>query len=208
MTPISKRAVVTVLLLGATIGAAAYSERRRPDRLAFPLETIDAHLGGWTGIDDPPLSDEILGTLKPTSYLSRQYNKAGQRLSLFVSYYDQQRSGESMHSPKHCLPANGWEIWKIGSAAVLVAGKPVEINQYSIQHTGQRAVVYYWYQSRDRTISSEYLGKILLIRDSLFSGHTSGSIVKITVDDKPEVRERALAFAGLVIPEVQRVFGR
>jgi EpsI family protein len=208
MTPISKQAVVTALLLGATISAATYSERRRPDGLAFPLETIDAHLGGWSSIDDPPLSDKILGALKPTSYLSRQYNKAGQQLSLFISFYDQQRSGESMHSPKHCLPGSGWEIWKIESATVPVAGKPVEINQYSIQHIGQRAVVYYWYQSRDRIISSEYLGKVLLIRDALFSGHTSGSIVRIIVEDKPEVRESALAFAGLVIPEVQRVFGR
>jgi len=53
------------------------------------------------------------------------------------------------------------------------------------QYPHQRALVLYWYQSRDRVIASEYIGKVLLVRDALFSGRTSGSIVRIVVPDRP-----------------------
>jgi len=196
-----------VLLLGATMTAAHYSDRRRPDALAEPLASIHYSLGGWTGTDDPPLAEETLEVLKPTSYLTRKYARGGVSLGLFISYYDQQRSGESMHSPKHCLPGNGWEIWKTGSAFVPTQASAVKINQFSIQHTGDRAVVLYWYQSRNQIIASEYLGKIVLIRDALVSGRTAGSIVRLTVADRSEAVQGGLEFASLIIPEVQRCFG-
>ena len=202
------RPTATMLLLAATIAASRYSERRRPDSLAAPLQSIGLQLDGWKGFDDPPLSESVLAALKPTSYISRQYGKNTVHLGLFISYYDQQRAGESMHSPKHCLPGAGWEIWKTGSALVPAKEGPVEVNRYSIQHNGQRAVILYWYQSRDRILASEYLGKIYLIKDALLSSRTSGSIVRLMVDDRPDAVQGGLDFASLIIPEVQRCFGR
>ena len=64
----------------------------------------------------------------------------------------------------------------------------------------------YWYQSADRVIANEYLGKILLARDSLMSGRTAGSIVRIIVADTPGAEDQAVAFASKVIGEVRRCF--
>ena len=199
--------MITVLL-GATIAAGKYSEGRRTDFLSAPLTTISMGLEGWVGVDEPPLSSATLASLKLTSYLSRTYSKADERLDLFIAYYDQQRSGESMHSPKHCLPANGWEIWKMDSAEVPANGRNVTINQYSVKHMNEKAVVLYWYQSRERIIASEYLGKLLLVRDALFDGRTSGSIVRVIVADRPEAVQHGLQFVSRLIPQVQRCFGR
>jgi EpsI family protein len=208
MNRVSWRAAFTILLLTSTIAAARYGDGRRTDSLAAPLTTIDSGLAGWLGIDDPPLASGTLAQLKPTSYLSRTYSRAGERLGLFIAYYDQQRSGETMHSPKHCLPANGWEIWKIDSAEVPVNGQPVTINRYSVKHVSEKAVVLYWYQSRERMIASEYLGKLLLVRDALVDGRTGGSIVRVTVVDTPEAVEHGLQFVSALIPQVQRCWGR
>lgn len=201
------RPAVVLLLLGATLAATHYSDRRRPDTLAEPLASIPYSIAGWNGKDDPPLTEGTLEVLKPTSYLARSYTKAGAGLNLFISYYDQQRSGESMHSPKACLPANGWEIWKTGLAFVPVNAAPIKINQFSIEHNGERAVVLYWYQSRKQIIASEYLGKILLVRDALVTGRTAGSIVRLTVADTPEAIRGGMEFASLIVPEVRRCFG-
>jgi EpsI family protein len=146
--------------------------------------------------------------LKPTNYLLRTYSKGAERLGLFIAYYDQQRSGETMHSPKHCLPANGWEIWKIESAEIPVNGRSTIINRYSVKHMSEKAVVLYWYQSRERIVASEYFGKLLLVRDALIDGRTAGSIVRVTVADSPEAVEHGLQFIGSLIPQVQRCLGR
>jgi EpsI family protein len=197
----------TVLLLSVTLAGYALSARRKPDFLAQPLDTIDKQIAGWTMSGDEPLTTGVLDRLQLTSYVSRQYQKQGTKLGLFIAFYAQQRAGESMHSPKHCLPGSGWEIWKHDSAMVPLEGQQVEINQYSIQNSGQRMLVFYWYQSKRRIIASEYMGKILLARDALFDGRTAGSLVRIILPDLPSAPAEGTAFASVLIPQVQRCFG-
>ena len=90
---------------------------------------------------------------------------------------------------------------------VPVKGGEVEINQYSIQNSGQRMLVFYWYQSKQRIIASEYMGKVLLAKDALMSGQTAGSLVRIVLPDTPNAPAQGVAFAAKLIPEVDRCFG-
>ncbi len=199
---------IRLLLIGACLGAAllggSAAGRRLPDRLAAPLETIDTEIAGWTAAEQQLLPPPIIEKLQPSSYISRTYRKQDRELNLFVAYYAQQRAGETMHSPKVCLPGNGWEIEQQGSAMILVDRQRTRVNQYHVQNSGRHQLVLYWYQSQKRVIASEYLGKVLLIRDALMSGHISGSIVRITLTDEPSSAKEGAAFAEAVIPQVQR----
>jgi EpsI family protein len=195
------------LLLSATLVASKLSEPRLPELLAQPLESIPRNISGFTGSTNPPLSDQVLGKLLADSYLSRNYHKEGMQADLFIAFYSLQRAGESMHSPKHCLPGNGWEIWNYGSTKIPVDGQDVKVNQYSISHEGDRRLVLYWYQSKERIISSEYLGKFWLAHDALLQNSTASSIVRITVPDRPGALEEARAFATELIPYVKLCFG-
>ena len=112
-----------------------------------------------------------------------------------------------MHSPKHCLPGAGWEIWDYGSAQIPVDGSSVTVNSYSIANAGQRMVVLYWYQSKGRIIASEYTGKLLLASDALLQNSTAASIVRIIVPDQPGALEAARAMASELIPQIRRCFG-
>ena len=197
----------TFLLLGATLGASKVAADRKTDFLAHPLSSIDLQIAGFLGTDNAQLSEGVLAQLKPTSYLGRTYRNQSLSIDLFIAFYDQQRAGESMHSPKHCLPGAGWEIWNYGDASIPVDGRPTKINQYSIQRNGERLVVFYWYQSRQRIIASEYLGKLLLARDALMRNSTAGSIVRIIVPDTPSALQQARVFAADVVPQVQNCFG-
>src|SRR5205085_9313103 len=87
------------------------TSHRATDLLQSPLNTIPLHIAGFVGADKPPLQDGVVRAINATSYLSRRYTKEGVEADLFIAYYAQQRAGESMHSPKHCLPGSGWEIW-------------------------------------------------------------------------------------------------
>lgn len=124
-------------------------------------------------------------------------------LGLFIAYYAEQRAGESMHSPKHCLPGAGWEIWKYATVRVPLEHGNVPANRYSIQNGTSRALVLYWYQSRSRIIASEYMGKIMLIRDALINRSTAAAIVRITLADEPGALQSAVEFASKSIPELQ-----
>jgi EpsI family protein len=175
--------------------------------MAYPLKNIPPVISGWQFEQEAPLPLAAFRRLVPTDYLSSVYNKRNRRLGLFIAYYAEQRTGESMHSPKQCLPGSGWEIWDYGSTTIRRGGKDVVINKYRIQKAGVRQTVLYWYQSRNRVIASEYLGKFLLVRDALLEGRTAGAIVRIVLPDRPEELKDGLDFAGGVMEEVQRCFG-
>lgn len=194
----------TVALLVGTAVLSGMADRGTPEPLAFPLDQIHSQVARWKAEQDQFLPESTLRTLKATSYLSRTYGDGRTQLDLFIAFYARQRSGESMHSPKHCLPGAGWEIWKHDSAWIPVRGQAVEINQYSIQNLGTRMLMLYWYQSKTRIYASEYLGKVLLARDTILTGHTSGSIVRVLVPDQPGAAEEGVAFAAAIVPEVQR----
>jgi EpsI family protein len=198
----------TVAMLALTLTLFKLSDQRLPQNLAKPLETISNEIDGWVHSGTTPLDDQTLRILHPTSYLSRSYRKRNRELGLFIAFYAQQRAGESMHSPKNCLPGSGWEIWKSGRTNILVAGRSIRINKYFIQNAGQRLIVYYWYQSRDRVVADEYLGKLLLIRDTIADASTAAALVRVTVADEPETSDEALRFSAAVIPEVQSCIGR
>lgn len=196
-----------LFLLAATLLAYKTTGGRPAETLARPLDTIPWQMAGFQGSENPALTDGVLAQLKPTSYLSRTYRKDGLEADLFIAYYAQQRAGESMHSPKHCLPGSGWEIWDYGSTDISAPGGTARINRYNISRNGQRMVVFYWYQSRERIIASEYLGKILLARDTLLRNSTAGSIVRVVVPDLPQAKDDARAMAAALIPQVRRCFG-
>lgn len=206
-TPISSSFIGTLSLLLGTIFMGDVTAHRIPEQLVIPLDKIPAQMAGWTASGNHELPARTLQVLDATSYLSRPYRKGSQDLDLFVAFYAQQRAGESMHSPKHCLPGSGWEIWKHDSAWVPFEGGRVQVNKYSIENAGTRMLMFYWYQSKTRIIASEYLGKIMLARDTIVTGHTAGSIVRITLPDTPGATEAGTAFVAQLIPQVQRCFG-
>jgi EpsI family protein len=198
--------ISTVLLLVGTLAAAALTTNRPPEALLEPLEGIPAQLAGWKLAQREAIEPNVLQVLRATSYLLRDYSKNGRRLNLLVVFYAQQRAGESMHSPKNCLPGSGWEIWRYDSALIPVQGERIKVNKYSIQRLSERDLVFYWYQSKGRVIASEYLGKIMLVHDAL-AGHTAGSIVRLIVQDDPQASADAIEFSSALIPEMRRLFG-
>jgi len=199
---------IAVVLLILTIGASKLANRRVAESLAAPLESVSQSIDGWSVLNAEALDARTLQVLRPTSYLSRTYGKDGKQLNVFVAYYAVQRAGETMHSPKHCLPGSGWEIWRQDSTSVKVQGRPTRINKYSIQRLDKRSLVFYWYQSKQRIIASEALGKVMLIRDSVMGGPTGAALARVIVSDNEVGAADGEAFTVSLIRELQRCFGR
>jgi EpsI family protein len=190
-------------LLGSTLIAAHLLPSRNPEPLRRPLSSISPEIAGWKMAAAEDVSSR---PLIATSFIARTYAKGDRQLGLLVAFHDNQRNAVGVHTPKNCLPGDGWEIWNPGSATVLFHGRPVAINMYQIYRTGYRMSVLYWYQSRDRVIANEYLAKLALVRDGLFDGRTSGSFIRIVLPDDPGSRSEGLRFAEMLMPQVQLCF--
>ena len=72
-----------------------------------PLSELPYTIGSWRG-NEQPLDKETVQAVGVTDYTNRLYFEAGDApLSLYVGYYASQRTGDTMHSPKNCLPGSG-----------------------------------------------------------------------------------------------------
>ncbi len=110
MNALGRALVCLILLLVGVVAQAALERMSRIERpsLRQPLVSLPLTLGDWTG-HDLPVHEAVLRESQATEYLSRSYTSPrfpGIALSLWVNY---SLIGDNMrHSPKICLPGNGW----------------------------------------------------------------------------------------------------
>jgi EpsI family protein len=175
--------MVSLALLALTTAAAATLPERdehRPSR--DPLATFPLQLGPWSGQREA-LEPYELDTLKLDDYVLADYARAGKvPVNFYVAWYDSQRSGQSAHSPRSCLPGGGWRITSLRRtpiAGLQIGGQPLAVNRALIELGEQRQVVYYWFQQRGRVVTNEYLVKWFIFRDALLRNRTDGALVRL-----------------------------
>ncbi len=114
-------------------------------------------------------------------------------VNLYMAYYDSQRKASSVHSPRSCIPGDGWDItdisqvsFKLSSADEFYAGNDVAgemlfVNRVVIEKGETRQLVYYWFQQRGRIITNEYMAKWYIFWDSLTRSRTDGALVRAVI---------------------------
>lgn len=138
-----------------------------------------------------------------TDYLMRVFERdSAQLFSVYVGYYESQRQGRSIHSPKNCLPGGGWEPVSSGTREVRLRANTVTINRYLIAKGGLQAVVYYWYQGRGRVAWNEYAVKWDLLRDKALHRRSDEALVRIVVPFGPAGPDGADSLATHVAAEL------
>jgi EpsI family protein len=210
------------LLVVATIGVVRAS--RTEELLSGrPFSAFPSELGGWRGDQNIPLDPQVMAVLGVDDYLNRVYREpSGLSASLYVGYFRSQRTGRTIHSPMVCLPGGGWVPAKTGRLSVSVHGggtsevrpveqstrlRRVEVSRLVVQNAGQRQLVLYWYQSRDRVIAGDYWAKVYKFIDAVRLNRTDGALVRVMVPildsnsmSEAQTEAEAVAFVQAVFP--------
>lgn len=180
--------VVSLCILGAWgyLRHAHHAEilPQRESLTSLPL-TIER----WVGRNEPPFEQEILDVLGVDDYIARSYfQPSGPALGLYVGFYYSQRQGDTIHSPLNCLPGAGWEPLERGRVFIDVKPTPtstgnhrIEVNRLVIGKGADKQLVYYWYQSRDRVVASEFRGKIYTVLDAVQHNRTDAALIRVIV---------------------------
>jgi EpsI family protein len=201
------RFMLAAILLAGT--AVLLQGRKQIENLPSrePLAAFPHQVGAWSGTDVSIPADvrEVLGR---GDYLLRAYQNSstGQDVDLFVAYIPSQREGDTLHSPKNCLPGSGWSPVESSRLSISLPGQPtLPVNRYVIARGSERQLVFYWYWAHGRAVASEYWAKFYLIEDSIRLNRSDGSLVRVATplleDEAPDkVQQRLLEFTGSVAP--------
>ncbi|MFZ0707816.1 MAG: exosortase C-terminal domain/associated protein EpsI [Candidatus Korobacteraceae bacterium] len=210
----SMRFWLMILVLGGATAGMAMLSHGEVTPMAKSLKEFPQQILTFNQVADVPMDKDTLEVLKPSDYLMRMYYSPGQgELGLYIAYFQTQRGGQTIHSPKNCLPAAGWQpTVNTVETLALADGRNVPVNKYIIRKDLDEQVVLYWYQSHGRIIANEYLGKFYLAMDALRLNRTDAALVRITAPvvngDEKEAEQRATGFAKKVAMDVEQIIPR
>jgi len=177
-----------------------------PSRL--PLQTFPRQINAWSGTDIA-IDKDTLQILGAGEFLLRDYRgeeASNPEINLFIAYFPSQRAGDTIHSPRHCLPGAGWTPLENTRTMLSMPGHaPFPANRYVIAQGDSRQIVLYWFWAHDRGTASEYWAKFYLVADSLKMNRSDGALVRLMAPMYPNetasaAEQRLLAFTNGILP--------
>ena len=207
----SLRFWVISLLLAGTALLLHFRGNRDVIPASEPLSQVPRTIAGRTG-SDLSIDQETLDVLGVGDFLLRDYTRGGQSLpiGLLIAYYPTQRTGVTMHSPKHCLPGSGW-VFESSQYVDLndANGKSHQVGEYVIADADNRQFVIYWFQEHGRSIANEYLARVYLVKEAMQLNRTDGALVRVITpiganEGTSAARARAEAFTAQLFPMLPR----
>lgn len=199
-----RQPVRLALSAGVLLGALLVVQFRSPGeaiQMRKPFSTFPAALGGWKGQEETILEPGILSMLKMSDYLMRRYDDAGGRpIWLYIGYWQSQRKGGDIHSPKNCLPGGGWEPIEASKLSIRIPGRdtPIWVNRYLIQKDNQMQITLYWFQTQGKVVAGELGAKIELVRNALLRNRTDGALVRLSAPVQGGVEQTTERLVGYV----------
>ena len=175
---------VCVLLLIATPFLATLNERSEIVPARDRFNHFPLNHNGWAGRESG-LEQNIIDTLKFSDYIIADYQTSSGRtpVNFYAAWYESQKKGASIHSPRSCIPGGGWRITELDQQEFIAVkrldGKPLRVNRAIIQKGDSTNVVYYWFEGRDRNITNEYLAKWFIFWDSLTRSRSDGALIRV-----------------------------
>jgi EpsI family protein len=203
---LSRVLILTACLL-ATAGVLERASTA-PARATSSLAEIPMRLAEWQGRAGDPFDAETLAVLGVDDYLTRWYvGPAGAVAHVYVGYYRSQGEGDSIHSPRNCLPGTGWQPVSSGVTDLVTDGGRATVNRYVVQKGPDRQLVLYWYQGRGRTIANEYVNRFYMVTDAVWRGRSDASLVRVNVPVQSAIdvaEGRAVDLAQRLHPLLER----
>jgi exosortase D (VPLPA-CTERM-specific) len=205
--------VAAAVLLGAFVAVSVAIPRptetfpTRSSFAQFPMQ-----LGPWSGRRET-LETVFTDQLKLDDYLLANFTDGeGGLVNLYIAYYDSQRKGEAVHSPRSCLPGGGWQMRDFDQRDlkdVFIDGRQLRVNRALIELGNERQVVYYWFQQRGRVVDNEFAVKWYLFWDALSMHRTDGALVRViapvgTAGSEAEADRRLTNLVSRIAPDLGR----
>ena len=212
--PSTRRVSGPLLTAGAVLALAAVvtlmypaGQQKAPPRQSFsefPLQLP----GGWVGRSDR-IAPDILAVLALDDYLVINYVRdKAPWVNFYSAYYASQSGGQSSHSPRTCIPGDGWSILNTEEVAVpLEGGATLRVNRALIQKGEHKHLVYYWFRQRGQSLTGEFDVKWRILRDGVLHDRSDGALIRLVTpflatEDAATAEQRLIDFVRVAEPRL------
>lgn len=174
------RFVTVVIVLLGVLAVANTLEFRERTTVRKSFSQFPTIVNEWRGVREA-MDQQVIEALKLDDYISiNYYDRKGRIVNFYAAYYEDQRKGESIHSPATCLPSTGWEFREAGTIKVPMGfgQAPMTVSRAFMEKEGSTELTYYWFPMRGRVATSLYQIKLFNFWDAVTRHRTDGALVR------------------------------
>ena len=199
--------VYALAIFALGYGLETYSNQ--PAKAGFEIN-LPLKAGDWQGTELEGLGIREKNILRLDDHIRRTYKRSdGSSVFVYIGYWKTQ-SGDyqaAKHSPKTCLPSNGWNIVNTGSR-LLDPENDLQVATITGEFkTSTKLTKHYnyWFFSGEEVFFKEWLALAKIVKEKLLHGRSDGGIVEIAATAKDSSPE-SLAEADQVLSDFYQTF--
>ncbi|MDY0188413.1 MAG: VPLPA-CTERM-specific exosortase XrtD [Syntrophus sp. (in: bacteria)] len=172
--------LVAGVILGLTLGLSQGVEFQGKIPIKQSLTQFPLQIGEWSGSRNI-MDQQYVDVLDLSDYVIINYkNPQKQPVNFYTAYYENQQTGESIHSPDTCLPGSGWKFSQAEEVVIKAKnGKSMRVNRVLMEKDGEKQLAYYWFPMRGRVLTKLYQLKLYNFWDALTRQRTDGALVRV-----------------------------
>ena len=174
---VSKAAAAVTCFCLLTGGVLAVTAAKLPPvRLPVGITSFPLVIDQWRGRSETLDSRIVELSGAEQAFNAAYFSPSGEIVSLYMGYRGSPftESENFFHSPDVCMPSLGWNTIEAGNRTIRdVPGLGrLTVRQMLIEKTGIRQLVYYWFQTSDRTSANVHLNRLHLTLHALTRDNT------------------------------------
>jgi exosortase D (VPLPA-CTERM-specific) len=165
-----------------------------PLKLIYGMANFPLTFKGWEGKQEN-LDPEMIALSGAEEAFSGTYtNNSGDMVSLYIGYRGSPfvESGTFFHSPNVCLPSSGWKT--LSRSRHEIKDVPyfgtITISKMLVEKMGERELVYFWFQTKNRTAYDVNINRFHLTMHALERDNTHDLFIRVIAPVKPDVTEK------------------
>ena len=178
----SKSSVVTMLLCIVIAVAISSPLVQREETIvnSKPFTQFPSMLGKWIASESrlPPSVEAVAGASE--YYYGDFSSSSDSKINLYIAYYKDQKQGAAPHSPKVCIPGDGWVI-KSDEPVIIKSksGKEFEVSRLLISKGKHSIVTYYWLKQGENVFRKQIVARLNLIWFTIKENRADAALVRM-----------------------------
>lgn len=164
----------------AVLISSALFERKAAFVESKPLSLFPSKIGEWKANESrlPPTIEAVAGA---SDYYYGDYTSVlNKKVNVYIAFYKDQKNGAAPHSPKVCIPGDGWKITSDTEVKIVdVRGIKYKVSRLLIKKGKHQIVTYYWLKQGKHIFSQQFFARLNLLWFAITENRSDAALIRL-----------------------------